>query len=60
LYQVTAVTDWDTVNLNYDWKISSFRLIWIDAPESIPIRFWYKECYWEESSNYLKTLLDWK
>jgi hypothetical protein len=26
----------------------------------MPIRFWYKECYWEESSNYLKILLEWK
>lgn len=59
-YEVKTVTDWDTVNINFDWKLSSFRLIWIDAPESMPIRFWYKECYWEESSNYLKSLLEWK
>lgn len=60
LYKIISVTDWDTVSIVYDWQISSFRLIWIDAPESFATRFGYKECYWDESSKYLKSLLEWK
>jgi micrococcal nuclease len=59
-YKVVKVTDWDTLQINYNWKDESFRLIWIDSPESYATRFWYKECFWDEASSYLKNLLDWK
>lgn len=59
-YKVIKVTDWDTLQINYNWKDESFRLIWIDSPESYATRFWYKECFWDEASWYLKSLLEWK
>ena len=60
LYDVLEVSDWDTVKIDYDWVKTTIRLIWIDTPESFITRFWYKECYWDEASNYLKNLLNWK
>lgn len=60
LYEVTKVVDWDTIEINYNWENTSLRLIWIDAPESYVTRFWYKECFWDEASKYLKEFLTWK
>ena len=50
--------DWDTIKINNAfWNKISIRMIWIDAPESSTLRFWYKECYWKESWDYLKKLI---
>ncbi len=60
LYEVLSVSDGDTIKINYNWEEAKIRFIWIDTPESFITRFWYKECYWDEASNYLKELLTWK
>lgn len=60
LYKVISVSDWDTIKINYNWVDTTIRLIWVDTPESYTTRFWYKECYWDEASEYLKNLLEWK
>jgi len=59
-YRVTKVIDWDTVQINYNWNNTLLRLIWIDSPESYKLRFWYKECFWEDASRYLKNIIEWK
>lgn len=56
-YWLQEVIDWDTIRIydnSWDYKV---RLIWIDAPESNDTRFWYAECYWEESTKHLKELI---
>lgn len=60
VYEVLEVSDWDTIKINYNWTKTTLRLIWVDAPESFTTRFGYKECYWDEASDYLKKLLSWK
>lgn len=60
LYKVLDVSDGDTIKIDYDWEEAKIRFIWIDTPESFVTRYWYKECYWDEASNYLKKLLNWK
>lgn len=59
IYDVLSVTDWDTVKINYNWNSTKLRLIWIDTPESFTSRYWYKECYGDDASDYLKKLLSW-
>lgn len=59
-YLVKKVIDWDTIDLDYNWKTISVRFIWIDSPESYETRFWYVECYWYEAKTYLKNLIEWK
>lgn len=59
-YLVKKVIDWDTIDLDYNWKTISVRFIWIDSPESYITRFWYVECYWNEAKTYLKSLIEWK
>lgn len=54
---IKKVVDWDTVSVILSWETISVRLIWIDTPEKTTTRYWYTECYWEESSDYLKQLL---
>lgn len=60
LYEVLSVTDGDTIKIDYNWEETKIRFIWIDTPESYITRFWYKECYWDEASDYLKGLLTWQ
>lgn len=57
---VEEVVDGDTVKVSYLWKETSIRLIWIDAPESYALRYGYVECYWPETKEYLKNLIEWK
>lgn len=57
LYKLIEIIDWDTIKINYNWKNQNVRMIWVDAPEKNTSRFWYIECYWEESDNYLTELL---
>lgn len=57
-YKVYKVLDWDTIKVfNENWEKKSVRMIGLDTPESYKIRFWYKECFWDEASNYLKKLV---
>ena len=60
LYEVLSVIDWDTVKIEYNWKPTKLRLIWVDTPETYTTRYGYKECYGDEASTYLKQLLNWK
>lgn len=57
LYTVSKVIDWDTVYMMKNGEELRLRLIWIDTPENTTLRYWYTECYWEESADYLKKLL---
>jgi len=59
-YKVLKVIDWDTVDINYNWKSTRLRLIWIDSPESTTLRNGSIECYWKEASDYLRNILNWK
>lgn len=60
-YIVSRVIDWDTVSLRSNiWKKIVVRMIWIDSPESYKTRYWYIECYWDESKKYLKNQIEWK
>lgn len=59
-YKVTNIIDWDTIDILYNWEEQRLRLIWIDTPENTTLRYWYIECYWEESKDYLNSLLNWK
>lgn len=57
-FKVTKVVDWDTININYNNKNKSIRMIWIDAPESTITRYGYLECWWKESTQELKSKLE--
>jgi len=59
-YEVTKITDWDTIRIDYKWTNQSVRLLWIDTPESNRTRRWYIECFWNEAKEYLKLKLEWK
>ena len=57
-YKIVKVIDWDTIKIfDENWEKESVRMIWIDTPESYKTRFWYKECFWDEASNYLKKII---
>ena len=57
-YKIVKVIDWDTIKIfDENWEKESVRMIWIDTPESYKTRFWYKECFWDEASNYLKKVI---
>ena len=55
--RVEEVVDWDTIRVTLNWRSEKIRLIWVDAPESYDTRYWYTECFWMASSNYLTNLL---
>jgi len=59
-YKVTKVIDWDTIDILYNWEEKRLRFIWMDTPENTTLRYWYVECYGEESKDYLYNLLTWK
>ncbi len=61
IFTLIKVIDWDTVTLNNStlWEDITYRLIWIDAPETSAFRFWEVEQYWKESREYLLSLLEW-
>ena len=57
-YKLYKVLDWDTIKIfDKDWEKKSVRMIWLDTPESYKTRFWYKECFWDNASNYLKNII---
>ena len=33
------------------------RLVWVEAPENTTTRYWYTQCYWQASTDYLAKLL---
>ena len=55
--KVEEVIDWDTIRVTLNGQSQKIRLIWVDAPESYDTRYGYTECFWTESSKYLKKLL---
>jgi len=60
VYRLKNVVDGDTVvlyNVASNLEIS-YRLIWIDAPETSALRFWEIEEYGKESTQYLTSLLE--
>ena len=57
-YEVIKVVDWDTIKIQYEGELKNVRLIWVDTPELSPVRFWHKECYWQESTDFLKNILE--
>ncbi len=56
-YEVIKIIDWDTIDILKDWNEIRIRLIWIDAPESTALRYWYIEEWANESTNKLKELI---
>lgn len=60
IYKVLEVVDWDTIKINYDWKETSVRILGLDTPEKYATRTWYKECYWDDASNFAKSILEGK
>lgn len=55
-YPVSSVVDGDTVKINVDGKIQTFRLIGIDTPETVDPRK-DVQCFGVEASNKAKELL---
>lgn len=54
---VTKVSDGDTIKVQTSSGIETIRLLWVDTPEKFPTRYGYTECYGEESSHYVESLL---
>jgi micrococcal nuclease len=58
-YPVSSVVDGDTVKINIDGKIQTFRLIGLDTPETVDPRK-DVQCFGVEASNKAKELLNGK
>ena len=58
VYNVYSVVDGDTLKIKNWSKTISIRLLWLDAPESSKTRFGYIECFWSQSKEYLKNLVN--
>lgn len=58
IYNVYSVLDGDTFRVRFNEKLISFRLLWVDAPESSSTRFGYAECFGIQSKEYLKNLIN--
>lgn len=57
-YKIDKVIDWDTIKIfDKNWEKKSIRMVGLDTPESYKTRFWYKECFWDEASDYLKKII---
>ena len=56
LYEVKSVLDGDTFTIDYGGKETSVRIIGVNTPETIDPRTMV-ECFGEEASDYLKSLL---
>jgi len=57
--KIVYVVDGDTIKFTnlLDKKDYKLRMIWLDTPESNPVRYWYKECYGQEAKDHLKKLV---
>lgn len=58
-YKLLGIIDWDTISVEYDWKKTNIRMIWLDAPEKSSLRFWSPECFGKESYEQLSFYLSW-
>ncbi len=56
LYDVKEVIDGDTIKIDYEGTETSVRLIGVNTPETVDPRTTV-ECFGQEASDYLKTLL---
>lgn len=56
-YRVTSVIDGDTIKVNYNGKITTVRLIGVDAPEITSKATTKKGCYATQAKNYLTNRL---
>lgn len=56
-YDVIEIIDWDTIKINYNWKVQNIRMIGIDSPENSTTRFWYVEKLWDEAKQKLVELI---
>ena len=59
-YKVEAVTDGDTIKINYNGKTTKVRLIGVDTPESVSPNKEKNNNYGKEASNYTKERLEGK
>ena len=59
LFQVLSVTDGDTIRVDYNGTSTPVRLIGVNTPETVDPRK-SVECFGQEASNYLKSLLEGK
>lgn len=59
-HKIIQIVDWDTIKVEYNWTWVTVRILWIDTPEKFETRTWYKECYWDESSDFAVNTLSWK
>jgi micrococcal nuclease len=51
------VIDGDTIKIEYQGKEESMRMIWIDAPESTTLRYWYTQSWGNEATRHLEDIL---
>lgn len=56
LYQVTSITDGDTIKVQLEGNIETIRIVGINTPETVDPRK-PVECYGQEASNYLTSIL---
>lgn len=54
---ITKVTDGDTIKVQVGTGTETVRILGLDTPEKYPTRFGYVECYGEESSKYVESIL---
>lgn len=54
---VTKVTDGDTIKVQIWHKAETVRLLGVDTPELSITRFGYAECYGQESTDYVASIL---
>jgi len=59
-YQVLEIIDWDTIKIMSWNNIETIRFIWFDAPETTKSRFWYSQCFANETKDYLTNKISWK
>jgi endonuclease YncB( thermonuclease family) len=54
---VTKVTDGDTIKIQTASGIETVRILGLDSPENSKTRFGYIECYGDESTRYVESVL---
>ena len=59
-YEVLSVIDWDTIKISFSSQEFTIRFAGIDAPEASALRCGKVECFWPESKQYLKNLIEWE
>ena len=56
-YDLVNVVDGDTINIKNWREFLKIRMIWIDAPESTTLRYWYTEPYGDKATQKLKEII---